>query len=70
MDKEEILDKVRHREEFQLIIKLKNRKPERFPGTSIEEDEERIEQIISEIKKSGADVHIRQPANPSRIFRA
>ena len=59
-NKEEILDKIRHRDSFDLIIKAENRDPEKFPGNSVEEDEERVERICSEINKSGADVHFRE----------
>ena len=65
MIKEMSLEKIKHREEFQLIIKLKNRKPESFLGTSIEEDEERIEQIFSGINNPDEVVHLRGPTNPS-----
>jgi len=66
--KEEIIDKAKHEEKFELIIKEPNRNPEKFPeGFSVKENIERIERIFSETQKSGAAIHIRGDGRASRF---
>lgn len=66
--KEEIIDKVKHGEKFELIIKAPNRNPQKFPEDfSVEENIERIEGIFSETQKSGAAIHIRGDGRASRF---